>query len=76
MSNKSIDCLTVDVGLEEGDEVGVDVVGTDVGVDVVGADVGMELGVGDGCANVIVFRGCHLSHVQQFKKEKNAVARS
>jgi hypothetical protein len=67
MSNKSIDCLTVDVGLEEGDEVGVDVVG---------ADVGMELGVGDGCANVIVFRGCHLSHVQQFKKEKNAVARS
>jgi hypothetical protein len=52
MSNKSIDCLTVDVGLEEGDEVGVDVVGTDVGVDVVGADVGMELGVADGCANI------------------------
>ena len=40
MSNKTTDCLTVAVGLEEGREVGVD----DVGM-----DVGMELGVADGC---------------------------
>ncbi len=33
-------CLTVAVGLEEGGEVGVDVVGI---------DVGMELGGKDGC---------------------------
>ena len=43
MSNKTTDCLTVAVGLEEGREVGVD----DVGM-----DVGMELGVADGCANI------------------------
>ena len=40
MYSKSMHCLTVAVGLEEGREVGVDVVGMDVGV---------ELGVADGC---------------------------
>ena len=43
VSNKIMRCLTVAVGLEEGREVGVDVVGM---------DVGMELGVADGCANI------------------------
>ncbi len=40
MSKKTMHCLTVVVGLEEGREVGVDVIGMDVGV---------ELGVADGC---------------------------
>ncbi len=41
MNNKSMHCLTVAIGLEEGEEVGVDVVGI---------DVGMELRGKDGCA--------------------------
>ena len=41
VSNKIMRCLTVAVGLEEGIEVGVDVIGM---------DVGMELGVADGCS--------------------------
>ena len=55
-------CLTVAVGLEEGREVGVDVIGM---------DVGMELGVADGCANIglediILARRIQLhNHVEQ-----------
>ena len=49
ITNKnSIHCLTVAVGLEEGREVGVDVVGMDVGV---------ELGGKEGCADMIQVRG-------------------
>lgn len=44
MSKKTMHCLTVVVGLEEGREVGVDVVGMDVGV---------ELGGKEGCADMI-----------------------
>ena len=43
MYNKIRRCLTAAVGLEEGREVGVDVVGI---------EVGMEIGVADGCANI------------------------
>jgi hypothetical protein len=46
-----MNCLTVDVGLEDGVEVGFDVVGT---------GVGMELEIADGCAGMIyMFRGYH-----------------
>jgi hypothetical protein len=48
MYSKSMHCLTVAVGLEEGREVGVDVVGMDVGV---------ELGGKEGCADMIQVRG-------------------
>ncbi len=40
-----MNCLTVDVGLEEGVKVGFDVVGTDVGMELDVADVGLKEGV-------------------------------
>ena len=51
-------CLTVAVGLEEGREVGVDVVGMDVGV---------ELGVADGCKKNRVRYQSREKHTTQSK---------